>query len=53
MRAEGRATTGRVAFAGRDPSASPSTGYGEVHAQEQAKLLENALDMGYQMPSHM
>jgi 2-oxoglutarate dehydrogenase E1 component len=49
MRAEGRSTTGRVAFAGRHPSASTATGYGEVHAQEQAKLLEQALDLGYHM----
>lgn len=49
MRAEGRATTGRITFAGRDPSASTATGYGEVHAQEQAKLIEHALDPEYKM----
>jgi len=50
MRAEGRATTGRVMYAGREPSASTATGYGEVHAQEQAKLLHEALDVNYHMP---
>lgn len=49
LRAEGRPTTGRVAYAGRDPSASTATGYGEVHAQEQALLLERALDLDYHM----
>lgn len=50
MRAEGRVTTGRVTFAGRPPSASPSTGYAEVHAQEQARLIEEALNLEYKMP---
>jgi hypothetical protein len=50
MRAEGRTTTGRVTYAGRDPSASTATGYGEVHAQEQAKLINEALDVSYKMP---
>jgi 2-oxoglutarate dehydrogenase E1 component len=49
MRAEGRPTTGRITYAGREPSASTSTGYGEVHAQEQAQLLEQALDLEYKM----
>jgi 2-oxoglutarate dehydrogenase E1 component len=49
MRAEGRTTTGRITYAGRDPSASTATGYGEVHAQEQAKLIEHALDVDYKM----
>lgn len=50
MRAEGRVTTGRVTYAGRPPSASPSTGYAEVHAQEQARLIEEALNLEYNMP---
>lgn len=49
MRAEGRTTTGRITYAGRDPSASTATGYGEVHAQEQARLIEHALDADYKM----
>lgn len=47
MRAEGRPTTGRVPYAGRAPSAAPSTGYGDVHAQEQARLVAEAIDLGY------
>ncbi|KAF8071292.1 ogdh [Scenedesmus sp. PABB004] len=50
MRAEGRATTGRVTYAGRPPSASTATGYGEVHAQEQAQLIGDALSLDYKMP---
>ena len=50
LKAEGRPTSGRVAYAGRAPSASTATGFGEVHAQEQAKLLGEALDLGYAMP---
>jgi hypothetical protein len=33
MRAEGRATMGRINYAGRPPSASTATGFGQVHAQ--------------------
>jgi hypothetical protein len=33
LRAEGRPTTGRITFAGRPPSASTATGFGQVHAQ--------------------
>lgn len=53
MRAEGRSTTGRITFAGRAPSASTATGYGEVHAQEQSKLIGEALDLSYKMPYEM
>lgn len=49
LRAEGRPTTGRVAYAGRPPSASTATGFGQVHAAEQAKLLGEALDLSYKM----
>eukprot|EP00878_Enallax_costatus_P004918 GHUV01005173.1.p1 GENE.GHUV01005173.1~~GHUV01005173.1.p1 ORF type:complete len:711 (+),score=203.05 GHUV01005173.1:2140-4272(+) len=49
MRAEGHPTTGRITFAGRAPSASTATGYGEVHAQEQSKLIDEALDLSYKM----
>lgn len=44
MRAEGRPTTGRLPYSGRPPSASPATGFGDVHAQEQNKLLNESLD---------
>jgi 2-oxoglutarate dehydrogenase E1 component len=50
LRAEGRPTSGRITFAGRPPSASTATGFGEVHAQEQAKLISEALDIDYKMP---
>lgn len=33
LRAEGRPTTGRITYAGRPPSASTATGFGQVHAQ--------------------
>ena len=50
LRAEGHPTTGRISYAGRPPSASTATGFGEVHAQEQAKLIAEALDVEYKMP---
>eukprot|EP00877_Chromochloris_zofingiensis_P000629 jgi/Chrzof1/10567/Cz05g03220.t1_OGD[v5.2] len=50
MRAEGRPSTGRINYAGRPPSASPATGFGQVHQQEQAKLVHEALDVNYHMP---
>eukprot|EP00798_Chlamydomonas_sp_ICE-L_P027387 gene27387-4689_t len=36
---------GRVKYVGRAPSASPATGFGQVHAQEQAQLCDEALDL--------
>ena len=46
FRSEGRAVPdGRVAYAGRDPSASTATGFGEVHKREQAELIAEALDL--------
>ena len=33
LRAEGRPTTGRITYAGRPPSASTATGFGQGHAQ--------------------
>ena len=46
LRSEGRAVPdGRVAYAGRDPSASTATGFGEVHKREQAELIAEALDL--------
>ena len=34
---------GELKYAGRNQAASPSTGYGSVHAQEQIKLIKDAL----------
>lgn len=36
---------GRIRYAGREPSASTATGYGHVHAQEQAQVLQAALTL--------
>ena len=47
MRAEGRAPTGRIPYAGRAPSAATATGFGDVHAQEQSRLLQEAMDTGF------
>lgn len=44
LKSEGRSVPdGRLAFAGREPSASTATGFGEVHKKEQADLLNLAL----------
>ena len=37
--------SGRIKYIGRAPSASTATGFGQVHAQEQAQLVEEALDL--------
>lgn len=50
LRAEGRPSDGRINYAGRPPSASTATGFGEVHAQEQARLIHEALDLSYKFP---
>lgn len=34
-----------IAYSGRDPSASPATGYASVHKQEQAGLVEKAMTL--------
>ena len=34
-------------YAGRRPSAATATGFGEVHAFEQAELIQHALDLDY------
>ncbi len=48
LRAEGKPTgSGRIPYAGRPPSASTATGFGSVHAQEQAKLISEALDVSF------
>ncbi|GFH28739.1 transket_pyr domain-containing protein [Haematococcus lacustris] len=36
---------GRINYAGRAPSASTATGYGAVHQQEQAALVDAALSL--------
>jgi 2-oxoglutarate dehydrogenase E1 component len=43
MEAVGREVPVRVPFSGRAPAASTATGFGEVHAQEQADLISYAL----------
>ncbi len=40
LRAEGRTSNGRVPYAGRPPSASTATGFGSVHAQVRAVLVQ-------------
>lgn len=47
LKHEQRASSGRIAYAGRAPSASTATGFGEVHAMEQAQLVNDALDLSY------
>ena len=43
---EGRTVPdGRVAYAGRVPSASTATGFGDVHKKEEAALCDEALDL--------
>lgn len=37
-------------YAGRQPSAATATGFGDVHAREQAKLIKDALDVNYMYP---
>ena len=39
MLAEGRHLHDHIPYAGRGPSASTATGFGSVHAQEQARLV--------------
>jgi len=41
------AAEGRIKYAGRAAAASTATGFGEVHAQEQARLVTNALDLAF------
>lgn len=46
LKAEGRpALDGRIPYAGRAPSASTATGFGDVHKREQADLIGQALDL--------
>lgn len=46
LKSEGRAVPdGRIAYVGREPSASTATGFGEVHKREQAELISEALDI--------
>lgn len=48
LREVGRSVDGCVPYAGRNPSAATATGFGEVHAQEQARLISQALDLNYE-----
>jgi 2-oxoglutarate dehydrogenase C-terminal len=34
-----------IPYAGRGPSASPAAGFASVHAEEQSKLVEDALNL--------
>lgn len=43
MREEGRPSDAPLKYAGRVPSASPATGFGDVHAREQRQLLHEGL----------
>ncbi|KAK9823376.1 hypothetical protein WJX72_002327 [[Myrmecia] bisecta] len=45
MRAEGREVPEHIPYGGRRPSAATATGFGDVHAQEQARLIKEALDV--------
>ena len=36
-----------VPYAGRQPSASPATGFSDVHKREQDELCTNAMDLEY------
>ncbi|KAK9832587.1 hypothetical protein WJX81_001617 [Elliptochloris bilobata] len=45
MQALGRAQPHQIPYAGRPAAAATATGYAKVHAQEQAKLLDDALGM--------
>ncbi|CAG9465847.1 unnamed protein product [Pedinophyceae sp. YPF-701] len=47
IRALDRHTTGRLKYAGRPPAAATSTGYVDVHRKEQAKLIDQALDLSH------
>ncbi|KAL4441839.1 hypothetical protein ABPG77_003755 [Micractinium sp. CCAP 211/92] len=47
MEALGREVPLRVKYSGRPSMASTATGFGEVHAQEQADLINKALDLNY------
>ena len=47
LEAESKEVPLRIKYSGRPTMASTATGYGEVHAHEQASLINNALDMGF------
>lgn len=46
LQATGRDVPVRVKYAGRPSMAATATGFGEVHAQEQADLIHKTLDLG-------
>ena len=37
----------QVPYAGREPSAATATGYAGIHKQQQAKLVNEALDLDF------
>ena len=47
MEAEGKEVPLRIKYSGRPTMASTATGYGEVHANEQASLIHDALDLKF------
>ncbi|KAI3434698.1 hypothetical protein D9Q98_002760 [Chlorella vulgaris] len=47
MEAMGRDVPRSIKYSGRPSMASTATGFGEVHAQEQADLINKALDVSY------
>ncbi|KAL0048536.1 hypothetical protein WJX82_005284 [Trebouxia sp. C0006] len=47
MRNEDREVPAHVPYAGRQPSASPATGFSDVHKREQDELCTNAMDLEY------
>lgn len=50
LREEGKPIFGRMPYAGRPPMAATATGFGDVHAREQAKLINDALNVDYMYP---
>ncbi|KAL3160716.1 hypothetical protein ABBQ32_010627 [Trebouxia sp. C0010 RCD-2024] len=47
MRNEDREVPAYVPYSGRPPSASPATGFSDVHKKEQESLCANAMDLDY------
>lgn len=46
MRALGRGTFDDIKYVGRAPSAATATGFMSVHMQEQAELVQKAMQQG-------
>lgn len=47
MRHEGWKIPPHLPYAGRGPSASPAAGFASVHAEEQAQLVKDAMDLDF------